>query len=1022
LHQAGTTTYLELTPTPTLTPLIHQTLDNPTTVTTHHPNLTTTLAHLHTHGITINWGAKVSGTPLRDLPTYPFQRASYWIRVPQVRKDAGGLGLDGARHPLLGAELAIAGRGGHVLVGRIGLETHPWLADHAVLGAVALPGTAFLDLALHAAARAGLDRVEELTVEAPLVLPEQGAVDVQVVVGDADTDGRRSVEVHARVGGAEWLRHATGTLVPAGAPAEPEAAAVAWPPRDAVPLETSGLYERLRDFGLAYGPVFQGVRQVWQQSDGRLFADVALDEDAARAAGDFLVHPALLDATLHVLSFLPGADEAVRLPFAWSDVTVHRPGVAAVRVEVVPVGPEAVRLTLSDPAGAPVLSVGSLTLRPVSARALAAAGGGPGDALYEVSWSTALAAGGAADGSWALLGAVPAEWRAAGADVRWFEDLAGLRAAVAAGASVPGTVVLPVWSAPGGTDADVATAARAVLDRLLALVQEWLADERLAAARLAVVTRGAVATAADAVVDLVHAPVWGLLRSARTENPGRFVLVDTEAPVDAPAGGGTSVTALFAALSAARAAGESEVALRGGTVLVPRLVRLAAGAGEPVPFPGAADDGTVLVTGGTGALGGRLARHLVERHGVRRLLLAGRRGAEAPGAAALHAELTALGAEVAFAACDVAEPGAAEALFARAGKVAAVVHTAGVVDDGLVTGLTAERLDTVLRPKIDAAWQLHRLAERHKVAAFVLYSSIAGVTGSGGQANYAAGNVFLDALAHNRRAAGGSATSLAWGLWAQESALTSALAAADRGRIARSGLVPLSPEEGLALFDAAVARETAVVVAARLDLAAVRARAAEEEPPSLLRQLVAVPTVRPRPADELGPAGDLAGLPGPERERALADLVRSLTATLLGHGSPAAVDMDRGFLDLGVDSLSALELRNRLQSRTGLRLASTLVFDHPSPQALVRHLDTELGEARTAEDRPGPADVERLARSLADRAPDDGWRVDMTIRLRNLLADLESGTGTEAVPAVDSLRTASNEELFDLIDNDLGIS
>ena len=749
---------------------------------------------------------------------------------------------------------------------------------------------------------------------------------------------------------------------------------------------------------------------------------MTLDEDTARAAGDFVVHPALLDAALHVLSHLPGADEAVRLPFAWSDVTVHRSGAAAVRVEVVPVGPETVRLTLSDAHGTPVLSVGSLTLRPVSARALAAAGGGPaGEALYEVSWSTALVPGGAEDGSWALLGDVPPEWRGAGADVAWFEGLAGLRAAVAAGAAVPGTVVLPLWSVPEGADADVAGAAREVLERLLAVVQEWLADERLAGSRLAVVTRGAVATEADAVVDLVHAPVWGLLRSARTENPGRFVLVDIEAAGEVT-GGGTSGAALFAALSAARAAGESEVALRGGTVLVPRLVRLVRPAGEPVPFPGAAEDGTVLVTGGTGALGGRLARHLVERHGVRRLLLAGRRGAGAPGAAELGAELTALGAEVDFAACDVAEPGAAEALFARAGKVAAVVHTAGVVADGLVTGLTAERLGTVLRPKIDAAWRLHRLAEQHEVASFVLYSSIAGVTGSGGQANYAAGNAFLDALAHNRRAAGGSATSLAWGLWAEESALTGALATADRGRIARSGLVPLSPEEGLALFDAAVVRESAVVVAARRDLAAVRARAAEEEPPALLRQLVAVPKVRARSAEEAGPAPDLAGLSGPERERALAELVRSLTATLLGHGSPAAVDMDRGFLDLGVDSLSALELRNRLQSRTGLRLASTLVFDHPSPQSLVRHLDAELGDARTAEDRPGPADLERLARSLAGRAADDGWRVDMTIRLRNLLADLESGPGAEAVPAVDSLRTASNEELFDLIDNDLGIS
>lgn len=315
--------------------------------------------------------------------------------------------------------------------------------------------------------------------------------------------------------------------------------------------------------------------------------------------------------------------------------------------------------------------------------------------------------------------------------------------------------------------------------------------------------------------------------------------------------------------------------------------------------------------------------------------------------------MTALGAEVSFAACDVADPRAAEALFAQAGRVAAVMHTAGVVADGLVTGLSPERLDAVLRPKIDAAWHLHRLAERHKVGAFVLYSSIAGVTGSGGQANYAAANAFLDALAHHRRSSGAPATSLAWGLWAQESTLTGALGAADRDRIARSGLVPLSPEEGLELFDTAVARDVTAAVVARLDLAAVRARAAEEPPPALLRQLVTGPTGRPRPSSESGPAPDLAGLSDAERERVITELVRTLTATLLGHGSPADVDMERGFLDLGVDSLSALELRNRLQVRTGLRLASTLVFDHPSPRALVRHLHTELGEAQAAVDRPG---------------------------------------------------------------------
>ncbi len=1021
LHTAGATTYLGLGPDTTLTALVHQTLDNPTAIPTQHPDLTTALAHLHTHGTTINWPTLLSTTTTTDLPTYPFQRKPYWIQPPQAG-NASGLGLDGSGHALLGAALGIAGRDAQVLTGRISLERFPWLADHAVLGSVLLPGAAFMDLALHAASRAGCDQVEELTLEAPLVLPEQGAVDVQVVIGDPDAEGRRSLEVHSRAAAErEWRRHATGSLAVGGAAATGTPSA-AWPPPDAVARPTEDLYPRLAGTGLAYGPVFQGVRQVWEGADGDLYAEVALDEETARGVTGFAVHPALLDSALHVLGFLPGTEggSGVRLPFAWSEVAVHRTGAASVRVHVTATGPDSVALTLSDALGQPVLTVGSLTLRRLSAQGLAAARSDPADSLYELAWTRTLTPHAPADGRWALLGEVPAGWtgpvNGSGGPVEYYRDLAALGQAVSAGAPAPETVLVPLGT---GSDGEVPAASRSALRRVLALVQAWSADERFSDTRLVLLTSGAVATGAtgEPGVDPVHAAVWGLVRSAQTENPGRLVLLDADPAASEPA--------LLGALSGALLAGEPQLAVRGDRVLLPRLVRLRAPAVESAPLlgDGVGADGTVLITGGTGALGAHLARHLVTRHGARRLLLVSRRGAQAPGAEELRAELAGQGAEIAFAACDLADPDAAEQLFAAAGPVAAIVHTAGVVADGLVTALTEDRLDAVLRPKIDAGWNLHRLAERYRVPAFVLYSSIAGVTGSGGQANYAAANAFLDALAQHRRAAGLPAVSLAWGLWAEDSALTGNLAAADRERMARSGLVPLSPEEGLELFDAALLRDRAVVVAARLDLAGVRARAAEEPPPALLRELVGAPVAaRAATAAGTGPARDLAALPAPERERAVAELVRGLTAALLGHGSPADVEMERGFLDLGVDSLSALELRNRLQARTGLRLPSTLVFDHPTPAALVRRLHEELGEAGESADLPGIADLERLAASLAGRAPDDDRRVDLTIRLRNLLAGLETGPATAPLAEADSLRGATNDELFALIDNDLGIS
>ncbi|MEV5905836.1 SDR family NAD(P)-dependent oxidoreductase, partial [Streptomyces sp. NPDC052127] len=357
-------------------------------------------------------------------------------------------------------------------------------------------------------------------------------------------------------------------------------------------------------------------------------------------------------------------------------------------------------------------------------------------------------------------------------------------------------------------------------------------------------------------------------------------------------------------------------------------------------------NGTVLITGGSGTLGRLIAAHLVAQHGVRNLVLVSRHGADAPGVADLVAELSGLGAEVSVAACDVADRVALSALLAQipAGRpLTGVVHAAGILEDGLISGMTPGKLDAVLRPKLDAAWNLHDLTRDLGLSAFVLFSSIMGTIGNAGQGNYAAANTFLDALAQHRRATGLPATSLAWGFWGERSELTGDLDNADIARIARTGLKPLPSNEGVALFDAAFAAGEVNAAPAALDLDRLRVRAKETGLPEVFRGLVRVRRAATT-VTALGStlADRLAGRPAEDVARELLDLVRSHTATVLGHAGVDSVQPDVTFRELGVDSLSGMELRNRLNDVTGLRLPSTVVFDHPTPSALVTLLREQL--------------------------------------------------------------------------------
>ncbi|MFJ1664762.1 SDR family NAD(P)-dependent oxidoreductase, partial [Streptomyces anthocyanicus] len=966
LHTAGVTTYTEIGPDATLTPLTASTVEDSdgvaaiATLRAGRPEPQQVLAavgELHARGRRVDWEAFFGGRPGQsvsvDLPTYAFQRDRYWLDVTEAAADAAGLGLTPTDHPILGATLDLADGEQTLFTSRLSLRTHPWLADHTVAGTTLLPGTGFVELAALAGERLGCPRVEELTLSAPLVLPERDGVRIQLAVGEADGAGRRVVDVYARPDGGDetpgavakarsWTALAKGVLAPATGTGTAADGLPVWPPTGASEVPLDGVYDRLAAQEYAYGPAFQGLRRVWR-GDGEIYAEVALPEEQRADAGRYVLHPALLDAALHPL--LPGVadqDRAALLPFTWSGVTIHATGASVLRVRLTLTGPDVAALTVTDATGAPVASVESLLLRPLSKDALRQAASTARDGLFRIAWNTLPTTDTPTDTTdttgWAVVGDVTVDGATRHTDLD----------AVRAEDNIPRTVLY----APPVPDGDVPEAAHAALRDALSTTQSWLADDRTTDTTLVVVTRGALATREGQHTDPVQAGLWGLLRVAQTENPGRIALLDTD--TDTIPTTATAVTSR-----------EPQLALRDNTFLVPRLAHTT---DQPTDQPTDRprwDRGTVLITGATGALGTVLARHLVTQHGTRHLLLLSRRGTNAPGAQELQHELTALGATVTITACDAADRHALTSVLddiPAEHPLTAVVHTAGVLDDGLLSSLTEERLADVLRPKVDAAWNLHELTKDHDLEAFVLYSSVAGLIGNAGQANYAAGNTFLDALAQHRRALGLPAVSLAWGLWAQASTISGQLDQTDLKRMERTGLLPLSSADAMDLFDAAPATGEAVLAATRLDLGALRKQS--DGPHVLFRGLLPAAPRRAAAAQADGGSSleqRLAPLSAAERERALTDLVRVQVAAVLGHSDPGAIESGRAFQELGFDSLTAVELRNQLSTASGLRLPTTLVFDHPSPAALAAHLSAELfGEQESS----GPAVVAAGSASL----------------------------------------------------------
>ncbi|MEV5358214.1 SDR family NAD(P)-dependent oxidoreductase [Streptomyces sp. NPDC052693] len=970
-------------------------------------------------GVPVSWPAALpepDGT-WAELPTYPFQRQRYWLDTPRETTTAAAL----SEHPLLDAVIDLpddADSGGVVARGFLSPERHPWLAGHLVHGTALVPGTVLLEMAVWAAHRAGHDVVDELVLEEPLVLSGPAGREVRVVV-----DGTGVIGVHSRGDGdAGWTRNASGFAGSDTGGAPRPDALTAWPPADAVAVSPEAVYARLSALGCTPGPSNRGLREAWQ-ADGALFARVELPAAAgAHGAGGFTIHPVLLDAALPATVLAPAAgDRAPGLPHRFRGVRLAAARPGALRVRLTPTGPDTVSVTLADATGAPAGGIEALTLRPVDTAGPAELGPGHPDALYRVDWVPAPPAP-HGTGRYAVLGEPDALTASL---ARGGPVPAGPAELAASGAAIPPVVIAVLNGA--GTDGDTPPAAAGHrLRRVLRWTREWLLDDRFSASRLVVVTGEAVQDGPEHRTDPAATAVWGLLRSAQTEHPGRFTLLDTDGRADS-----------WARVPAAAETGEDQLRIRAGTVTVPRLTRPAAAPRPAGPDRGrpALGSGTVLITGGTSGLGALLARHLVERHGVRRLLLTSRRGATAPAVDGLRAALTGAGAHVEVAACDVTDRAAVAALIAAVPDehpLTAVVHCAAVLDDGVVESLTGDRVDAVLAPKTHGAWHLHEATRHLDLSAFVLFSSIASLLGTAGQAGYAAANAFLNGLAETRRAQGLPATALCWGYWAERSELGAGLGESDLVRLQRQGVLPLPSHEGLALFDAAIAREEAVLVPARLHLPGPGAAPTGRTASPLLRDLLTPSAGTDRPdREEESHSVELAQLvltkPAAEAEAAVRDIVRAQTALVLGHEDGERVGPTVAFRDLGLDSLTALELRNKLSAVTGLKLPATLAFDHPNPDALARFLIDSATPAPTGAHRT-PADrlaeeIERLGARLEEELPAlaDEERATLSALVGQVQGRVRARAGEAPVTGItDRISTASAGELLSLLDQELG--
>jgi pimaricinolide synthase PimS1 len=1052
LLEDGFRTYVEVSPHPVLSLVLQETIDDE-----HGANsgalivgslrrnegdagsFLRSLGELWAGGGTVSWKAAL-GDPSRGqrvrLPTYAFDRQRHWLEGTPLRDGAlGAAGQLSSGHPLLAAVVPLADSDRFVLTGRLSLSTHPWLAEHAMLGTVLLSAAGFIELAWHAATQVGCQTVEELTLDQPLLIPQDAGVQIQISVDQAAGDGRRSIAIYARpetsddnVSASAWTCHASGVLgaTPRSNPAPRAGSQSTWPPIDAEPVDIDQLYERLAETGVEYDPDYRGLCAAWRSAD-EVLAEVRLSSEKVAEVDRFGVHVALLEPALHAmaiepLSHIADTDQAPgkpRMPFAWSDVTVHATGACCLRIAIAWSAPDEASITARDEADMLVFSA-KLTLREVPSELIAQARATTAQkSLFTLRWrqtehtvtsagpSLLLLCGDDAPLTERLRSAAPDSKPQAHLDLT---SILRMRAANTTPKVVAGTSVL-FDLAHEHRSGDVVADAHAVAHDVFTLVQSWLAEDQFASDRLVVITHGAIATSdGEPINDLAGTVAWGLLRSAQLENLGRLMLIDIDDADES-----------WRVLPSIISGDELQIALREGQILIPRM-QYSDVVGDATTTS-LDPDRTVLITGGTGGLGELVARHVVAQHSVRSLVLTSRRGLNAHGARELQAELEQMGARVTIASCDVSQREelrrTLEAIPADF-PLGAVIHAAGISEDGIVQSLTAESVHSVLRPKVDGAWNLHELTEGLNLRAFVLYSSIASVMGNPGAANYGAANAFLDALAVYRRTRGLSATSIAWGLWEQPSHLRSKLSTAHLERIGSLGIKSLPSAEGLDLFELAQRGDNPLQIAARLDFSVLRGLAREG---LLLPQLRDV--VRAATHVSHGSSNDLvkrlANASADERETIVRDFLSEELAVLLGHAAAETVDTECTFKELGFDSLAVVQLRNRLNAATGLSLPTTLVFNYPTPNALTCYIEQQLRPRLASHSGLVEDGIREIDLALTSKPPEHpAERERLAARLRAALTELEaSGSSGGDGDLVERIRTASGDELLALCEREL---
>ncbi|MDR7303663.1 SDR family NAD(P)-dependent oxidoreductase [Haloactinomyces albus] len=969
LTETGHTLFIEISPHPVLTTPLTDTLENTpaTTISTlrrheHTPTqFTTALTQAHLHGHSPTWTTLTPHAHHIELPTYPFQHQHYWLHTPTTTNDPTTLGITPTNHPLLSTATELPNNQGWLFTGQLTQTTQPWIPEHAILNTVLLPGTAYIDLALHAATHTNTPHINELTLESPLILDTDTNLQLQLHISEPHPNThQRTLTLHTRTTNTnDWTRHATAVLSepPIESDSDNRSSTGTWPPPEATQIDVDELYDQLDHLGITYGPTYRNLRAAWRHGDNT-YAEIALPENTNTT--NHHIHPALLDSALPAALYHGPAEgeqhSELRMPFAWSGVRLGSPAHGKLRAYTAPVAEDAISLRLTDQYGTPVIEIDSLTVRAVTPDQLAAARAKRQNSLLCREW---------------IEFSSPAQ---------------------------PDGPDPQVISVEAPANEDVLEATKSVSHDVLGKVRAFLGEPANEDGRLVVVTRGAVSTGVDDAVndDLAAASVWGLVHTEQNTHPGRITLLDLD----------TSEPPEPELIARVSASAEPQLALRGGTVRVPRLVRTAMS--ETGQSEGLDPEGTVLVTMGSDALGALTADHLVTHYGVRHLLLADPGGTVGDD---LHRALEQHGAQVNIAAVDTSDAQTVRELVDSVDPqhpLTAVIHTMGTSGHAPMSSTGVDELDDALSSGIGTAWHLHNATAGLDLAAFVLYSSAAGSLGEADQLDAAFVHTFFEALAHHRHAHGHPASSLAWGYWADGGNKHLASRPSDSG----IGLMPTN--EALRLFDAALLTALPAVVPARLNLAAYRRKHASGNLPAVLGELVGdarneqfeqVPSLQRR----------LAGLNEDEMRELVLDTVRTQVAVVLRHPDASGIEDDRPLKDLGFDSLTAVELRNRLNAATGLHLPATLIFDYPTITAITEHLQSEMVPDEKELAAPLLADLDRLETKVLAHSSGDEVRSSVVVRLQTILRNL-----TERSNVDDSLDVASDEELFEALDEELG--